>query len=114
MPPPRGSTGRFKKVDGGDFSQMTFADGRVLFSDAKFTGGAVIFYDARSAGGQVYFDGADLTGGLITFNYAKFTGGTVDLRDSASWEIPPSLDEAVLAAPPAGLRLPPCTAASTG
>ncbi|MFI6564035.1 pentapeptide repeat-containing protein, partial [Streptomyces sp. NPDC050534] len=91
--------------DGGDFTGAKFSGGTLSFARAQFAGGEVKFRDAEFSGGEVKFRDAEFSGGEVNFDAAKFSGGEVNFR-GAHWTTPPTFDNGVLAAPPAGL-LPP-------
>ncbi|WP_435279740.1 pentapeptide repeat-containing protein [Streptomyces sp. 1222.5] len=93
---------------GGDvgFYGATLSSGKVSFYGAKFSSGTVNFDRAKFSSGTVNFDRAKFSGATVTFHTAQFDGGVVDIRDVASWSRPPSLDDGLVAAPPAGLLLP--------
>ncbi|MFJ8013782.1 pentapeptide repeat-containing protein [Streptomyces sp. NPDC096339] len=88
------------------FYGATFSSGKVSFYGAKFSSGTVNFKGAKFSSGAVNFDRAKFSGATVTFRAAQFDGGVVDLRDAATWSRPPSLDDGLLTAPPAGLLLP--------
>ncbi|GAA4600596.1 hypothetical protein GCM10023195_00360 [Actinoallomurus liliacearum] len=89
-----------------DFSGADFTGGEVIFSGAGFIVGKISFTHAEFTSGTVTFTGAGFIEGEVTFSGARFTGGTVDLHDLRFTKVSPSFDEAVLASPPEGLRLP--------
>ncbi|MFB7462627.1 pentapeptide repeat-containing protein [Streptomyces sp. NPDC056224] len=88
------------------FYGAEFSSGEVDFRGAKFSGGEVDFKGAKFSIGEVDFKGAKFSGATVTFRTAQFDGGVVDLRDVATWSRPPSFDDGLLTAPPAGLLLP--------
>ncbi|MFE5521409.1 pentapeptide repeat-containing protein [Streptomyces virginiae] len=96
------------KFSGGEvgFYGATFSSGKVSFYGAKFSGGSVKFEDVTFASGAVNFDRAKFSGATVTFHRARFDGGVVDMRDVTTWSRPPSFDDGLLTAPPAGLLLP--------
>ncbi|MFJ6053379.1 pentapeptide repeat-containing protein [Streptomyces sp. NPDC092307] len=88
------------------FYGAKFSSGKVSFYSAKFSSGAVNFKDATFSSGAVIFDRAKFSGATVNFDTAQFDGGVVDLREVATWSRPPSFDDGLLTAPPAGLLLP--------
>ncbi|MCX4632742.1 pentapeptide repeat-containing protein [Streptomyces sp. NBC_01443] len=88
------------------FYGTEFSAGEVSFRNSKFSGGEVGFYGAKLSSGEVNFKGAKFSGATVTFHTAQFDGGVVDMRDVATWSRPPSFDDGLLTAPPAGLLLP--------
>ncbi|WP_158939328.1 pentapeptide repeat-containing protein [Streptomyces sp. NRRL S-87] len=88
------------------FYGATLSSGKVSFYGAKFSSGTVNFDRAKFSRGTVNFGRAKFSGATVTFHAAQFDGGVVDMRDVATWSRPPSLDEGLLTAPPAGLLLP--------
>ncbi|MEV0400881.1 hypothetical protein [Actinoallomurus sp. NPDC050550] len=112
----RADDDRVREFAGGrvTFSNARFANGKVAFNFAGFTGSRVVFGDAKFTGGQITFSDAEFIGGEVVFSLVKFNGGEVDLHDVGSWGAPPLFDEAVLTAPPSGLRLPSTGTAPTG
>ncbi|MFE9636308.1 pentapeptide repeat-containing protein [Streptomyces sp. NPDC006463] len=89
-----------------NFRSVTFSGGVVSFSSATFSSGEVNFKGAMFSSGEVNFKGAKFSGAGVTFQTAQFDGGVVDMRDVAAWSRPPSFDDGLLTAPPAGLLLP--------
>ena len=56
--------------DGGDFTDVRFSDGIVLFTGAEFSGGAVDFYRAKFSGSTVDFYRAKFSGSTVGFDRA--------------------------------------------
>ncbi|MFC9929986.1 pentapeptide repeat-containing protein [Streptomyces sp. NPDC127190] len=89
-----------------NFDRAAFSGGEVSFYGATFSSGTVNFDRAKFSSGTVNFDRARFSGATVTSHAAQFDGGVVDMRDVATWSRPPSLDDGLLTAPPAGLLLP--------